>query len=39
MLETREQRVKELQELYRQFVMDKLSVDVSKQLDTTKNIL
>jgi hypothetical protein len=32
MLEDKEQRIKELQELYRQFIMDKLGVDVNNQL-------
>jgi hypothetical protein len=32
MLENKEQRVKELQELYRQFILDKLGVDVNNQL-------
>lgn len=31
MLENKEQRIKELQQLYRQFIMDRLGVDVNKQ--------
>ena len=38
----KEQRIKELQELYRQFIMDKLGVDVNNQLgrlyEQTKDI-
>ncbi len=37
MLENNEQRIKELQELYRQFIMDKLGVDVNNQIGEQKN--
>lgn len=37
MLENKEQRIKELQELYRQFIMDRLGVDVNNQLGEQKN--